>query len=69
MMTWARPVGIGFLVLAVLAAIAVRVELGAESTSWLLTTVYAVLGAIAALIGAGLMVVAQRAGNRRPYGD
>lgn len=59
-----RPVGIGFLMLAVIAAIAVRVEIGSDSTSWLLTTVYAVLGAIAALIGGGLMVLGQRAANR-----
>ncbi|MFG2044196.1 hypothetical protein [Dactylosporangium sp. NPDC048998] len=64
-MTWARPVGIGFLVLAVLAVIAVRVEIGHESTSWLLTTVYAVLGAAAALVGAGLMVMAGRLDRRR----
>ncbi|MER7007122.1 hypothetical protein ABT297_29355 [Dactylosporangium sp. NPDC000555] len=64
-MTWARPVGIGFLVLAVLAGIAVRVEIGHESTSWLLITVYAVLGAAAALVGAGLMVVAGRLAGRR----
>jgi hypothetical protein len=59
-----RPVGIGFLMLAVIAAIAVRVEIGSDPTSWLLTTVYAVLGAIAALIGGGLMVLGQRVRNR-----
>lgn len=64
-MTWARPVGIGFLVLAVLAAIAVRDQLGSDSTSWLLTTVYAVLGAIAGLIGAALIAAGGRAGTRR----
>ncbi|WP_432972619.1 hypothetical protein [Dactylosporangium sp. CA-233914] len=65
MMTWARPTGIGFLVLAVLAGIAVRVEIGHEPTSWMLTAVYAVLGVVAAVIGAALMVLGQRASNRR----
>jgi hypothetical protein len=64
-MTWARPVGIGFLMLAVLALIAIRVEIGSDTTSWLLTAVYAVLGAIAAAIGVALMVLGQRAGRRR----
>jgi hypothetical protein len=65
-MDWARPVGIGFLVVGVLFAIGVRVEVGSDSTSWLLTILFVVLGAIAALIGAGLIVAGQRAGNRRP---
>jgi hypothetical protein len=64
-MTWARPTGIGFLAVAVLFGIGVRVEIGDESTSWLLTILYAVLGAICALVGAGLIVLGQRAGNRR----
>ncbi|MGI5242703.1 hypothetical protein [Dactylosporangium sp. CA-139066] len=63
-MTWARPTGIFFLVLAVLAAIAVRVEIGQEHSSWLLTVVYAVLGVLAALVGAALMLLARRAGSR-----
>ena len=62
-----RPTGIFFLVLALIAGIAVRVEVGEESTSWLLATVYAGLGAIAALTGAALMVMAGRADNRRSY--
>ena len=62
-MMWARPVGIGFLMLAVLAVIAIRVEIGSATTSWLLTAVYAVLGAIAAVIGIVLMVLG---GRRRP---
>jgi hypothetical protein len=60
-MTWARPVGIGFLVVGVLFAIGVRVELGSASTSWLLTILFVVLGVIAAVIGAALLAV----GNRR----
>jgi hypothetical protein len=64
-MTWARPVGIGFLMLAVLALIAIRVEIGSDTTSWLLTAVYAVLGAIAAVIGVALMVLGQRASRNR----
>jgi hypothetical protein len=59
-MTWVRPVGIFFLVLAVLAGIAVRVEIGAEHSSWVLTAVYVVLGVAAALVGAALMVIAGR---------
>lgn len=64
-MTWARPVGIGFLMLAVLALIAIRVEIGSDTTSWLLTAVYAGLGAICAVIGVALMVLGQRAGRGR----
>jgi hypothetical protein len=64
-MTWARPTGIFFLVLAVLAGIAVRVEIGQEHSSWLLTAVYAFLGALAALVGAALMIIARRAESRR----
>ena len=60
-MTWARPTGIGFLAVAALFGIGVRVEIGHEPTSWLLVTLYAVLGAAAAVVGAGLMVL----GNRR----
>ncbi|MEV6922977.1 hypothetical protein AB0M46_00485 [Dactylosporangium sp. NPDC051485] len=64
-MTWVRPVGIGFLVLAVLAAIAVRVEIGHATTSWVLTVVYGVLGLIAAVVGAGLILLAGRLDRRR----
>ncbi|MEV8513669.1 hypothetical protein [Dactylosporangium sp. NPDC051484] len=64
-MTWARPVGIGFLVLAVIAGSAVRVEIGHETTSWLLITVYVVLGLVATLIGAGLIVIAGRLDRQR----
>lgn len=51
--------------LAVLALIAIRVEIGSDTTSWLLTAVYAVLGAIAAVIGVVLMVLGERANRRR----
>ncbi|WP_433076092.1 hypothetical protein ACQP1P_30800 [Dactylosporangium sp. CA-052675] len=64
-MTWPRPTGIGFLVVAVLFGIGVRVEIGHEPTSWARVTVYVVLGVVCALVGAGLMVLAQKAGNRR----
>ncbi|HTJ36195.1 MAG TPA: hypothetical protein VL738_23520 [Dactylosporangium sp.] len=64
-MTWARPVAIFFLVLAVLAGIAVRVEVGQEHGSWLLTVVYVVLGVVAALVSAGLFVIARRVESRR----
>jgi hypothetical protein len=64
-MLWSRPLGIGFLMLAVLALIAVRVEIGSDTTSWLLTAVYAGLGAIAAVIGVALMVLGERANRRR----
>ncbi|WP_344612757.1 hypothetical protein [Dactylosporangium salmoneum] len=64
-MTWVRPVGIGFLVLAVLAAIAVRVEIGHETTSWVLAVVYGVLGFIAAVVGGGLVFLAGRLDRRR----
>lgn len=57
---WARPVGIGFLAAAMLALIGVRVELGAEPVAWLLATVWAVLGAGAALIGVLLLALANR---------
>ncbi|GAA3301245.1 hypothetical protein GCM10020218_094600 [Dactylosporangium vinaceum] len=60
-----RPTGIGFLVVAVLFGIGVRVEIGQESTSWLLATVYAVLGAVTALVGAVLMALGRRAASRR----
>ena len=63
-MTWARPVGIGFLMLAVLAFIGIRVEVGSDSTSWVVITVWAVLGALGALVGIGLIVAAQRADDR-----
>ena len=59
-MTWVRPVGIGFLMLAVIAGIAIRVEVGSDPTSWVLITVYAVLGAIAALVGAALMYAGRK---------
>lgn len=66
MTDWARPVGIGFFVLAVLAAI----EIFTGPHSVLATAVFVVLGVIAALIGAALLAVAARAGRRhRPYGD
>jgi hypothetical protein len=54
-MMWARPVGIGFLMLAVLAVIAIRI-----SPSWPSVAVYAVLGAIAAAIGVALMLLFHR---------
>ncbi|MFI5910403.1 hypothetical protein [Dactylosporangium sp. NPDC051541] len=63
--TWLRPTGIGFLVVAVLFGIGVRVEIGHEPTNWALTTVYVVLGVITALVGAVLMALGQRAANRR----
>jgi hypothetical protein len=64
-MTWARPTGIGLLMVAVLFGIGVRVEIGHETTSWLLVAVYTVLGAATALAGGGLMLLARRAANRR----
>ncbi|WP_433204391.1 hypothetical protein ACQP00_35845 [Dactylosporangium sp. CS-047395] len=59
-MTWARPTGIGLLVVAALFGIGVRVEIGHETTNWAITAVYIVLGVIAAVAGAGLMIMAQR---------
>ncbi|GAA4249561.1 hypothetical protein [Dactylosporangium darangshiense] len=64
-MTWVRPVAIFFLVLAVLAGIAVRVEIGREHSSWLLAAVYVVLGVVAALVSAGLYVIVRRVESRR----
>ena len=55
-----RSVGIGFLMLGVIAGIAIRVEVRSASTSWGLVTVYAVLGAIAALVGAALMYAGRK---------
>jgi hypothetical protein len=64
-MTWARPTGIGLLMVAVLFGIGVRVEIGHDTTSWLLVAVYAALGAVTALAGAALMLLGRRAANRR----
>ena len=64
-MTWPRPVGIGFLVVALLFGIGVRVEIGHATTSWVLTALYVVLGVICALIGIGLMAFASRLDSRR----
>ncbi|WP_432825207.1 hypothetical protein [Dactylosporangium sp. CA-092794] len=58
--TWARPVGIGLFAFAALAIIGIRVEIGSESGNWLIMTVWAVLGAVALLVGAFLMAVARR---------
>ena len=66
-MTWARPVGIGFCVVAVLFAIAFVDQLQSADTSVGLTILYAVLCLLAAAGGAVLLLAAERISGRRRY--